>query len=573
MQTIYICLLLLNVKLTIITKRVMNQSAYVIGVDFGTDSVRALVASTQNGETIATAVQYYPRWKKGLYCDPSSQQYRQHPLDYLESLEAAIKQALAACPAGVKANIKGISVDTTGSTPVAVDATGTPLALTPGFEENPNAMFVLWKDHTSNDEAELINTIAHSGKFEDYTKYCGGIYSSEWYWAKMLHVVRVDAKVRDAAVSWVEHCDWIPAVLSGNKDVKTLVRSRCAAGHKALWHESWGGLPPASFLNAIDPLLVKYADMFKETVVASEPVGTLSAEWAAKLGLPETVIIGSGAFDAHMGAVGADIQPYALCKIIGTSTCDILMAPMDATGHLLIKGICGQVDGSVVPGMLGMEAGQSAYGDVYAWLRKLIIKPMAALMNGDLDAEKLQQYEDKLLAYLSDEAEKLPLKDNDVLVLDWFNGRRTPDANHTVKSAMIGLHLGTDAAHLFKGLVEATAFGAHSIAQRFEEEGVPIKEVIALGGVAKKSGYAMQVLANVMNRPIKIVANEQACAIGAAMFAAVAAGVHKDTATAQQAMFGGYERVWEPQPEKVDYYAKRYQQFLALGAFSENVYA
>lgn len=551
----------------------MNKSAYVIGVDFGTDSVRALVASTQNGETVASAVNYYPRWKQGLYCDPSSQQYRQHPLDYLESLEAAIKEALAQCPADIKAAVKGISIDTTGSTPVAVDAAGTPLALTPGFEENPNAMFVLWKDHTANDEAERINQVAHSGQGEDYTKYCGGIYSSEWFWAKMLHVIKVDVAVREKAVAWVEHCDWIPALLTGNNDVKTLVRSRCAAGHKAMWHESWGGLPPASFLEAVDPLLVKYDKMFTDSVVSSEAAGTITAEWAAKLGLPADVVIGVGAFDAHMGAVGADIQPYALCKIIGTSTCDILMAPMDATGHLLIKGICGQVDGSVVPGMLGMEAGQSAYGDVYAWLRKLIIKPMAALMNGDLDPQKMQQYEDKLLAYLSGEAQNLPLKDNDILVLDWFNGRRTPDANHTVKSAMIGLHLGTDAVHLFKGLVEATAFGAKSIADRFENEGVPIKEVIALGGVAKKSGYAMQVLANVMNRPIKIVQNEQACAIGAAMFAAVAAGVYSNVSEAQKAMFGGYEKVWEPQPENVAYYAQRYKKFLQLGAFSENIYA
>lgn len=538
------------------------ENAFVIGVDFGTDSVRSLVVNVSTGEETGSAVYYYPRWQKGKYCDPSSQQYRQHPSDYLEGLEHSIRDALKQCPAGTAAKVKGISVDTTGSTPGPVDETGTPLALLPEFEHNPNAMFVLWKDHTANEEAALINETAHN-KGIDYTQYSGGIYSSEWFWAKILHVIKEDAPVRIKAAAWVEHCDWIPAVLTGNKSLTTLLRSRCAAGHKAMWHASWNGLPPADFLQQLHPFLAKYVNMYSDTVDATVPAGIISAEWAAKLGLPADVVIGTGAFDAHIGAVGGGIKPYSLCKVIGTSTCDILIAPM---GDLQIKGICGQVDGSVVPGMLGMEAGQSAYGDVYAWLRKLIMAPIYALIE---DQDKVAAAESKLLGYLSEQAQSLPLRDNDPLALDWFNGRRTPDANHTLTSTVTGLHLGVNAAQLFKALVEATAFGAQSIAERFVSEGVPIKEVIALGGVARKSGYAMQVLADVMNRPIRIVNSENACALGAAMFAAVAAGLYPTVDAAQEAMSSGFETVWEPRQANVDYYAARYRKFQELGAFTE----
>lgn len=545
------------------------ENSFVIGVDFGTDSVRSLVVNTRTGEEAGSAVHLYSRWQKGLYCDPSVQQYRQHPLDYLEGLEKSIKGALAQCPPGTAALVKGISVDTTGSTPGPVDETGTPLALLPGFENNPNAMFVLWKDHTANKEAALINEVAHANS-TDYTKYCGGIYSSEWFWAKILHVIQEDAAIREKAVSWVEHCDWVPAVLTGNKSLGTLLRSRCAAGHKAMWHESWNGLPPKDFLEKLNPLLGKYDQTYKDTVEATIPAGTISSEWAERLGLPADVVIGTGAFDAHMGAVGGGIRSYSLCKVIGTSTCDILVAPMEEAGHLFVKGICGQVDGSVIPGMLGLEAGQSAYGDVFAWLRRLIMGPLYTLLPEETD--KLAQVEGKLLGHLSQQAQQLPLRDNDPLALDWFNGRRTPDANHTLKSTITGLHLGIDAAEMFKALVEATAFGAQHIAERFVQEGVPINEVIALGGVAKKSAYAMQVLADVMNRPIKIVNSENACALGAAMFAAVAAGVYKDIAAAQEAMSSGFETVWHPRAENVPYYAKRYARFKELGAFTEKLY-
>jgi L-ribulokinase len=542
------------------------ENKYVIGVDYGTDSVRALVVNTQTGETLGTAVHYYARWKEGLFCDPSISQFRQHPLDYLEGLENSIKGALVGLSNEVKQNVVGISVDTTGSTPVAVDENGTPLALLPEFAENPNGMFILWKDHTANAEAEEINTLAHHWD-TDFTKYVGGIYSSEWFWAKILRTLRVDEQVREKAFSWVEHCDWVSAVLTGNTNPLTLHRSRCAAGHKALWHDEFEGLPSEEFLQKLDPLLSGLRNrLFKDTYTADHAMGTISAEWAEKLGISTNTIIGVGAFDCHMGAVGADIQPYSLCKVIGTSTCDMLVAPNEEIGHLLIRGICGQVDGSIVPGMLGMEAGQSAFGDIYAWFQKVIVSPVRALL-GHEAAEKLSN---ELIPYLSEQASLLPIKESDIVAIDWLNGRRTPDAKHTLKGGIVGLNLGSDAIKIFKALVEATAFGARAISDRFQQEGVPIKEVIAIGGVAKKSPFVMQTLADVLNMPIKVASSDQACALGAAICAAVAAGIYPDFASAQKVMASGFDATYTPRPEVVPVYEILYQKYIRLGNFIEN---
>ncbi|SFC85405.1 ribulokinase [Spirosoma endophyticum] len=542
------------------------KNQYVIGVDFGSDSVRALVVDAQTGQAVGTHVHEYARWKQGLYCDPATSQFRQHPLDYLEGLEATIIGALAQAPSDVRQQVVGISIDTTGSTPGPVDETGLPLALRPDFAENPNGMFILWKDHTANAEAEEINKLAHHWDV-DYTKYVGGIYSSEWFWAKMLRTLRVDEAVREHAFSWVEHCDWISAVLTGNTNPLTLRRSRCAAGHKALWHSEFDGLPSDEFLTKLDPLLGGLRDrLFTDTYTADKPMGNLSAGWAEKLGLSTDVVIGVGAFDAHMGAIGAEIEPYAFVRIIGTSTCDILMAPNEEIGHRLIRGICGQVDGSVAPGMLGLEAGQSAFGDVYAWFSRLIINPVRELL-GDEAADTLSR---QLIPHLSAQAAKLPVTENDLIALDWINGRRTPDANHTLKAAIAGLNLGTDSAKIFKALVEATAFGSRSIVDRFIEEGVPIKKVIAIGGVAKKSPFVMQTLADVLNKPIQVASADQACALGAAMCASVAAGVHPTMEAAQKAMGSGFDAEYYPRPAQASIYETLYQKYLSLGAFIEN---
>ncbi|AFK05652.1 L-ribulokinase (plasmid) [Emticicia oligotrophica DSM 17448] len=538
---------------------------YTIGLDYGTDSVRALVVDTQTGENVGTAVHYYERWKNGLFCNPSISQFRQHPLDYLEGLESAIKGALEGLSDEIKKSIVGISIDTTGSTPVAVDKKGTPLALLPEFSENPNGMFILWKDHTANTEAEEINQLAHTWS-TDFTKYVGGIYSSEWFWAKILRTLRVDAAIREKAFSWVEHCDWISAVLTGNTNPLTLKRSRCAAGHKAMWHQEFEGLPSEEFLTKLDPLLTGLRErLFSQTYTSNETMGIISKEWAIKLGLPEDVSIGVGAFDCHMGAVGAEIEPYDFVRVMGTSTCDMLIAPNEEIGHLLIRGICGQVDGSIIPNMLGMEAGQSAYGDYYAWFQKIISEPVRELL-GEKAADELVQ---KLIPYLSEKASLIPITENDPVATDWINGRRTPDANHELKAAFMGLNLGTDAIKLFKMIVEATAFGSKAIVDRFIEEGVPIKQVIAIGGVAKKSPFVMQTLSDVLNMPIKVASSDQACALGAAMNASVAAGVHANLFDAQKAMGSGFDARYEPRPNFVEVYQKLYRKYQSLGKFIE----
>jgi len=411
---------------------------YTIGMDFGSDSVRALVVNTRTGEELATAVHNYARWKQGLYCEPSKNKFRQHPLDYIEGIENTIKSVLAEVDDSVVSNIVGIGIDTTGSTPVAVDKTGTPLALLNGFEENPNAMFVLWKDHTGIKEADEINELC--SKWEvDYSQYEGGIYSSEWFWSKILHVSRADESILKNAYSWVEHCDWVPFLLTGGTDVSQMKRSRCAAGHKALWHESFGGLPPNEFFVALDPVLDGLTDrLFQETYTSNISAGKLSEEWANKLGLPTSVEVAVGAFDCHMGAVGVNIEPYYLTKVMGTSTCDILVTPKGEKEHL-VKGICGQVDGSVVPDMLGLEAGQSAFGDVYAWYNRLLSWPIKELIgNSSLIDERtkeklIEEAIGALIPKLSEAAAKEPIGASGELALDWMNGRRTPDANQNLK--------------------------------------------------------------------------------------------------------------------------------------------
>lgn len=540
---------------------------YVIGVDFGTDSVRAVVINAMNGEEHAASVSWYPRWKAGLYCDASANMFRQHPLDYLESMEQAIRHCVQQVGKDVAAGIAGLSVDTTGSTPVAIDRNGTPLCMLSGLEENPNAMFVLWKDHTSVEEAAAINK--HAEQFDtNYLQYVGGIYSSEWFWAKLLHIIREDEQVRQHIHSFVEHCDWIPFVLTGGNDATAIKRGVCSAGHKALWAEEFAGLPPDDFFTSLDPLLTGFTKrLFTNTYTADKAAGVISPEWAVKLGLPLKVVIGVGAFDCHMGAVGGQIEPYHLSRIVGTSTCDIMVAPVNEMKGKLVHGICGQVNGSVIPGMIGLEAGQSAFGDAYAWFKKLISWPVQRFVTDEQQQEVITK---NIIDQLSVEAAKLPLQPNDVLANDWLNGRRTPDANQALKGAFMNLSLGTDAPQLFKALVEATCFGSKAIVERFISENIPVEGIIALGGVAKKSPYIMQVMADVLEQPIKVHSSEQTCAAGAAMFAATAAGIYKKAEDAMQAMGSGFEKTYWPDKEKMAYYRNRYLQYRGLGDFISN---
>jgi len=544
----------------------MKEDCFVIGIDYGTDSVRSVIINACTGEETASSVFFYPRWKDGLYCDAGKQQFRQHPLDYIEGLDLTIKNCLKIAGKSIKENIKGISVDTTGSTPVATDETGTPLALFPEFENNPNAMFVLWKDHTSVKEAAQINEDNKTfGK--DYLKYVGGIYSSEWFWAKLLHILRQDKEVKKACYSWVEHCDWIPFLLTGGKQISSLKRGVCSAGHKALWAAEFGGLPPDEFFSALDPLLAGFTQrLFTRTYTADKPAGKLSQYWAERLELSTDITIGIGAFDAHMGAVGGQIEPYYLSKVMGTSTCDMLVAPeVDMKGKL-VKGICGQVDGSIIPGMIGLEAGQSAFGDAYAWFKNILAWPMRNLIS---EATRIEETIDKIISELSKQAAVLPVEENSELALDWMNGRRTPDANQLLKGSFTGLTLGTDAPRMFRALVEATCFGAKRIVDRFNDEGIAVKGLIGLGGVAKRSPFIMQMMADVMNMSIRIHKSEQTCAAGAAMFAATAAGIYPKVEDAMAAMGTGFDAEYFPDSNKTAIYLQRYRQYIDLGDFIE----
>jgi L-ribulokinase len=540
----------------------------VIGVDYGTDSVRSVLVDSANGNEIASSVFNYPRWSRGLYCNAAENQFRQHPLDYIEGLEFTIKTILEGCP-NASQEVVAISIDTTGSTPIAVNKEGTPLSLLNEFSENPNAMFVLWKDHCAIHEADQINALCHSWKI-DYTKYSGGTYSSEWFFAKILHVITVDEKVRTAAFSWVEHCDWIPALITGNTDPFKIKRSRCAAGHKALWNDEWNGLPSDEFFSVLDPKLAGLRNrLYQETLTSDFPVGTLSQEWAGKLNLTTSVLVGVGAFDAHLGAVGGEIKVNYLSKVIGTSTCDMLIAPLKGVGNKLINGISGQVTGSIVPNMLGMEAGQSAFGDIYAWYRDLLIWPLKTFLTEDNPV--YTEIKSKLLTELSEKASRIPFITNDVVAIDWMNGRRTPDANPHLKGVIGNLTLGSDAPRIFKSLVESTAFGAKKIVDRFTEQGLTIEGIIALGGVAKKSPYVMQVLSDVLNMPIKVVRSEHTCALGAAMFAAVVAGVYPNIEGAQKSMGKGFDTEYYPIPENVMKYPALFKKYSEIGSYIETI--
>jgi L-ribulokinase len=391
-----------------------------------------------------------------------------------------------------------------------------------------------------------------------------------------LHILRTDESVRKNCHSWVEHCDWIPFLLSGGTDISQMKRSVCAAGHKGLWSATFNGFPPNNFFSSLDPLLNGYVDTLGDkTYTSDQSVGNLSKEWAERLGLSEQVIIAVGAFDAHMGAVGGQIEPYHLSKVMGTSTCDILVAPVEDLSNTLVKGICGQVDGSVVPGMIGLEAGQSAFGDTYAWFKNMMLQPIIKMLSQStilqpaILEQLIQEMHDSLIPELSKQASLLPLDEKDELALDWFNGRRTPDANQFLKSSINGLSLSTNAAKIFKALVEATCFGAKMISDRFIKEGVPVKGLIGLGGVARRSPYIMQVMSNVMNMPIRIHKSEQTCALGAAMFAATAAGIYQKVEEAMVAMGQGFDMVYTPEEEKVSIYKLRFEQYKKAGTFIE----
>jgi L-ribulokinase len=529
---------------------------YTIGLDYGTNSVRALIVNTQNGREVASAVWNYSQGTQGVILARDPNLARQHPADYVTGAETTMKQALALAKRSVKgfssSQVIGIGVDTTGSTPIPVDAEGRPLALNRKFARNPAAMAWLWKDHTGVAEAEEITALARKIR-PQYMAKCGGTYSSEWFFSKVLHCLRTSPEVFDAAYLWVECADWIPAMLTGTESPDKLVVGVCAAGHKAMYSDDWGGYPDAEFLGQLDPKLGELRARLRSKAFAIDrPVGSLTPEWAKRTGLPAGIPVAVGAFDAHLGGVGSGIAPGVLVKIIGTSTCDMMVVPV---GDKLadVPGLCGIVNGSILPGYYGLEAGQSAVGDIFNWFVNYL-QPLG---------KKVGTHE-----ALSADAAKIAPGESGLLALDWNNGNRTILVDQRLTGLLVGQTLYTTPAEIYRALVEATAFGALTIINRFEEYGVKVEQIVNCGGIAEKNPLVMQIYADVTGRPIKISRSAQTCALGAAIAGAVVAGKdaggHATYAEAQRAMTGLKPRVFQPNAKANEVYRRLYALYRKL---------
>jgi len=536
----------------------MNKQ-YTIGLDYGTNSVRALIVNVANGREVASAVWGYEHGVAGVILARDPNLARQHPADYIKGAEITIKKVLATAKKNVRGfsprQVIGIGVDTTGSTPLPVDAKGQPLAFSKQFASHPAAMAWLWKDHTGVAEAAEITALARKMRPQFLAK-CGGIYSSEWFWSKILRCLRVAPEVFNAAHSWVELADYVPAALTGTEHPDKFIAGVCAAGHKAMWNAKWNGYPDAQFLSKLNPKLGKLRSRLTPRVHSIDrAVGGLTAAWAKKTGLTAGIPVAVGAFDAHLGAVGSGVAPGTLVKIIGTSTCDI--AVRANTQKLAdVPGVCGIVDGSVLPGYFGLEAGQSAVGDLFNWLVNYV-QP-GGNQAGSHEA-------------LTSGALKLRPGESGLLALDWNNGNRTILVDQRLTGLLVGQTLYTTPAEIYRTLIEATAFGALTIINRFEEYGVKIGQVVNCGGIAEKSPLVMQIYADVTGRPMKVSRSAQTCALGSAIAAAVVAGAHKDYATAQKKMTGLKPRVFKPDPKAHAIYKELYVLYRKLhDAFGMN---
>jgi L-ribulokinase len=507
---------------------------YMIGLDYGTNSVRALIVDTADGREVGNALWAYQHGKDGVILSHDPNLARQHPADYVKGTEMAIRRAIAAAREAAKGfspgQIAGIGVDTTGSTPMPVDADGQPLAFDKRFAKNPAAMAWLWKDHTSVAEAVEITSLAREIR-PQYLARCGGTYSSEWFFSKILHCLRSSPEVFQAAHRWVEIADWMPAMLTGTEAPGKLVIGVCAAGHKAMYNDDWGGYPDRKFLGRLHPGLADLRDRLELKARTIDcAAGGLTAAWARRTGLTAGIPVAAGALDAHLGAVGCGITPGTLVKIIGTSTCDIaITSNRNNPGD--IPGLCGMVNGSVLPGYYGLEAGQSAVGDIFNWLVNYV-QP---------GGTKYGSHET-----LTRGAAKLKAGESGLLALDWNNGNRTVLVDQRLTGLLLGHTLYTTPAEIYRTLIEATAFGALTIINQFEKYGVKIKQFVNCGGIAEKSPLVMQIYADVTGRPMKLGRSAQACALGAAVAGAVAAGVHRDFASAQKAMTGLKAKVFLP---------------------------
>ncbi len=521
--------------------------------------------NARTGGMEGEAIAEYPRWKDKLYCHPEANEFRQHPRDYLEALDAVVRDALSSAGSSSVRHVKSICLDSTGSTPGPVDEKGRALALLPEFEDDLNAMFFLWKDHASTKEAQEINEAASRWEGPDYLRF-QGYYSSEWFWAKILHAARLSEKVMHSARTWIELCEWLPGILRGTDSATNMYRSACAAGHKALWHRSFGGLPPRRFFESIDPYLAVIHDSYATPPRTPDvPIGTLCTEWAEKWNLSSDVVIAGSQFDAHAGAVGAGIRPGVLVKVMGTSSVDLAVEDAEKLSTTGTKEYFGQAEDSILPGYVGIEAGQAAFGDVFAWLKGILL--WAERASGQ--KTQTESLENGLLPMLEEKCVSQPFTPPVAISLDWFNGRRYPFTGSQLKSAIVGLDLSTDVIDIYRSLVAGAAFGARRILNGFLDSGIVVDAITALGGVARKSPFIMQTMADVLNRRIAVLDTDQVCAKGCAMYAAVAARVLPNITVAQEVFASKAQKEYQPNANASGVYSELYRRYLSLGAFVE----
>lgn len=550
------------------------EKAYVIGLDYGTDSVRAVLVNAVNGEIVDEHVHNHARWSEGKYCDPAKHQFRQHPLDYIEGLENVLC-TLMERNRDLAPLVKAISLDTTASTPCMADKNLTPLSMHDKYKDNPDAMFVLWKDHTGVEEAAQIEKACYEGEY-NYAEVSGYHYSAECFWAKVLHVLRNNPDIREDAYTVIDCCDWIPALLTGNTDPEKSKICHCGAGQKMFWNEKWGGFPPEEWFAGIDPVLVPVLKTMKPNKYTCDKLyGTICQKYAQMFGLNADVKIGVGNIDSHLGAIGAGVA-YRKCAItLGTSAGCMLVVPPEKLNGRIIDGVFGQVDSCILPGMIGFEVGVSAFGDAYAWFKRLLSYPVNTLLMQSplLDAEtkeKLrEEISDKILYQLGEDASKLPLRLNAPFATDWLNGRRSPEPNQQLWASMLGMNLSTTAPELYYALVEATAFAFRTIVDHMEKNDCAIDTMIGVGGISQKSPFVMQMIADITGKTIEVSSLKSAPALGSAICAAVIAGLYPSVEEAQKAMCQPILKTYVPRAETKEHFEKRYKLYQQTGKFTE----
>lgn len=552
------------------------KRAYVIGLDYGTDSVRVLLVDALTGREVDTEVAVYSRWSRGLYCDPRTARFRQHPQDYLEALHRAVG-AVTARHADLVPDIVALAVDTTASTPCLTDRQGVPLSLHEEHAENPDAMFVLWKDHTGQAESDEINALCARSPI-NYACHSGNHYSAECFWSKVLHLLRSDEALRRDAWSVVELCDWIPAVLTGCTDAAGIRMGHCVCGSKLLWAEEWGGYPPEGFFAELDPVLLPVRRHLPDrNYGCDEAAGRLCDEWAARLGLRPGIAVGVGNIDSHSGAVGAGVCSGTVILNLGTSACFMTVMPPEKMGDRIIEGIFGQVDGSILPRMIGFEAGLSAFGDVYAWFKRLLCWPLREILGRteSVDAATrdrlIAETEEGIMAALTAGAEALAESDDLPLATDWLNGRRSPFPDNALTGMLAGLSLATSAPEIYYAFAEATAFASKRILDHLTENGVAIDRLIGVGGIAQKSPFVMQLLADATGKRIEVSDCRQAGAMGAVVHAATVAGIYPSVTDAQRALCSPASRCYTPDAARSARLAERYARYRRMGAFTEEL--